>query len=238
MRQMSPRTRSCKEVENSVDNTKGDMNNAKGKRGKSDVREVLAVQSGLSLEGEAEAEGRKVSPVPQPAAPGGALPEVGAVAGREARDSTPINPDRWIDDMVGCLCDPIIVWPGGWGDSLPEDIKARITLGRMHQMLKKEQLACDAEVMAYMYTLTLTRPVSEAWTRIYMYVFTREMGDKAPEDLRQDELNNYDMGQLRDLKRWLWTTRVKARKERGRQERREVKAEVEARAPKQMGLPL
>ena len=111
-------------------------------------------------------------------------------------------------------------------------------MGRMIQMMKKEELACDAEVAAYMYTLTLTQPVSEAWTRIYMHVFTKEMGDKTPQDIRQDTLSTYDQGQLRDLKRWLWITRVKARKERRRQERGQAKAEVEARAPKQLGLPL
>lgn len=213
------------------------MSNAKGKRGKSDVREVLAVQSGLPLEGQAEAEGRPVPEVREPTAPDGALPEVGAVAGPEAGHRAPFNLDRSMDDLVGALSDPIIVWPGGWGETLPDDIKTRITMGRMIQMMKKEELACDAEVMAYMYTLTLTQPVSEAWTRIYMYVFTQEMGDKVPEDLRQDELNNYDMGQLLDLKRWLWNARVKARRERGSAKRREEKAEAAARAPKQLGLP-
>jgi hypothetical protein len=43
---------------------------------------------------------------------------------------------------------------------------------------------------------------------------------------------------LLEFKRWLWDTRVKARKKRRRQERNQKRAEAAARAPKQLGLPL
>jgi hypothetical protein len=28
--------------------------------------------------------------------------------------------EKGISDIVGCLTDPIVVFPGGWGDTLPE----------------------------------------------------------------------------------------------------------------------
>ena len=34
--------------------------------------------------------------------------------------------DSVIGDLVGTLTDPIIVYPGGWGDSLPEWLKNAI----------------------------------------------------------------------------------------------------------------
>ncbi len=39
--------------------------------------------------------------------------------------------EKGISDIVGCLTDPIIVFPGGWGDTLPEWLKTTITLERM-----------------------------------------------------------------------------------------------------------
>ena len=39
--------------------------------------------------------------------------------------------DKWIDDLVGAIADPIIVFPGGWMDTLPDWIKPQITLERL-----------------------------------------------------------------------------------------------------------
>lgn len=218
------------------------MSNAKGKRGKPDVREVLEVQRGLPLAGEAEAEARPVPQVPQPAAPDGTLPEVGTVGGPEARDSAPFNLDRAIDDLVGSFTDPIIVMPGGWGDTLPEWIKTRITVERMAENMRglhgEQPTGTDAEAMAYLYTASLTAPMSSEWVSIYMYLFTRVMGDKVPEDLRKEKLPDYEKGLLQEFKRWLWNTRVKARKERRHQERAAEKPEIAAQAPEQLGLAL
>jgi len=40
--------------------------------------------------------------------------------------------EQGISDIVGCLTDPIIVFPGGWGDTIPEWLKTAITLERMN----------------------------------------------------------------------------------------------------------
>jgi len=150
--------------------------------------------------------------------------------------------DKQIDDVVGALTDPIIVMPGGWGETLPDWIKTRITLERLVENVKaargEHPTGTDAEAMAYLYTASLTAPMSEHWANIYFYVFTRVMGDKAPEDLRRDELTNYEQGLLGDLKAWLWNQRVKVRQERRREKRAREKAETAARAPKQLGLPM
>ena len=44
--------------------------------------------------------------------------------------------DKGISDIVGCLTDPIIVFPGGWGDNIPEWLKNAITLERMMDSMK------------------------------------------------------------------------------------------------------
>ncbi len=44
--------------------------------------------------------------------------------------------EKGISDLVGCLTDPIIVFPGGWGDTLPEWLKNAVTLERLAMNMK------------------------------------------------------------------------------------------------------
>lgn len=140
--------------------------------------------------------------------------------------------DKWIGDIVGVFCDPIIVYPSGWQDTLPDWIKSQITLERLImnvKVLKEGGVPVgDTEVLAYIYPRTLEAPMSEQWTRIYMYVFNQAMKFKkteVPEDLKVEALSDWDMHQLNDLKRWIYDRRVKHRKEKERGERREQKEE-------------
>jgi hypothetical protein len=131
--------------------------------------------------------------------------------------------DGWISDLVGALCDPIIVYPSGWEDTLPDWIKPQITLERLIMNLKVAKEGGvpvgDTEALAYIYPRTLESPMSEQWVRIYMYIFTQAMKFKkteVPEDLRSEVLTEYDMRELNDLKRWIYERRVKDRKEKAR----------------------
>jgi hypothetical protein len=66
-------------------------------------------------------------------------------------------------DIVGCLTDPIIVFPGGWGETIPEWLKGAITMERMIGNLKsfkgEEPTGTDAEACAYLMTVSLTQPM-------------------------------------------------------------------------------
>ena len=144
--------------------------------------------------------------------------------------------ERWIDDLVGALVDPIIVYPSGWQDTLPDWIKPQITLERLIMNIKVAKdggvPVGDTEALAYIYPRTMEAPMSEQWYRIYMYVFTQAMKFKkteVPEDLKSETLTDYDMHQLNDLKRWIYDRRVKHRKEKARGERRQAKKEAEAK---------
>jgi len=44
--------------------------------------------------------------------------------------------EGWIDDLIGALCDPIIVYPSPWKDDLPDWIKPQITLERLVMNMK------------------------------------------------------------------------------------------------------
>jgi len=143
--------------------------------------------------------------------------------------------DNYIEEMAGALTDPIIVYPGGWMDSVPKDLKNHITMERMVRLMKGDlDLATDAECCAYLMTRSLEAPLSYEWAQIYMYVFTKAMGDKAPEDVRVDSLDNYMMGKLIHFKRWIRTRQLQHRKERKKEEHHQQKA----KEPQQQFLPL
>jgi hypothetical protein len=145
----------------------------------------------------------------------------------------PKNIDSMIGDLVGTLTDPIIVYPGGWGDDLPEWLKNAITLERLIENMKttkgEQPTGTDAEACAYLNTASLSAPMDSDWSQIYLYVagktYTRWQKNKMPDDIRVDSLNNQQMADLNRLKEWLYRWRTTARQEAERCERRQLKEE-------------
>jgi hypothetical protein len=141
--------------------------------------------------------------------------------------------DSVIGDLVGTLTDPIIVYPGGWGDSIPEWLKNAITLERMIENMKttkrEEPTGTDAEACAYLNTASLTAPMDGDWSQIYLYVagktYTRWRKSEMPDDIRVDSLNDQQTADLNRLKEWLYQRRTTARQESERTERRQQKEE-------------
>ncbi len=150
--------------------------------------------------------------------------------------------EKGISNIVGVFCDPIIVFPGGWGDTLPEWLKSSITLERlvmnMRALKGEEMTGTDAEACAYLNTASLTQPMDHDWTQIYLYIATKvyekwrtkESGVTMPEDIRVESLNDNQMSDLNRLKAWLYQKRTTVRQDRERAERRQKKEEEAARA--------
>ena len=145
--------------------------------------------------------------------------------------------EKGISDIVGCLTDPIIVFPGGWGDTIPEWLKTAIILERMigdMKALKGEELTgTDAEACVYLMTVSLTQPMDSDWTQIYLYVasqtYKRWGKGEMPADIVVDSISDYQMGELNRLKLWLYGQRIEPRVEKDRAERREKKEEQETK---------
>jgi len=145
--------------------------------------------------------------------------------------------EQGISDIVGCLTDPIIVFPGGWGDTLPDWLKTAITLERMMGNMKalkdEEPTGTDAEACAYLMTVSLTQPIDSDWTQIYLYVATQTYKQwnkgEMPADIVVESISDYQMQKLNRLKAWLYERRIRVRVEKDRAERREKKEEAEAR---------
>ena len=145
--------------------------------------------------------------------------------------------EKGISDIVGALSDPIIVFPGGWGDTLPDWLKNAITLERLAMNMKalkgEEMTGTDAEACAYLYTASLTQPMGHDWTQIYLYIasqtYRRWGKNEMPTDIAVDKLDDEQMRDLNRLKAWLYQRRTTIRLERDRAERRQKKEEEATR---------
>ncbi len=142
--------------------------------------------------------------------------------------------DKGITEIVSALFDPIIVMPGGWGESLPEWLKKRVTLERLAENMLgttegSEPTATDAEAACYLYTASLSAPIGSDWAQIYLYVAGGEMKNESenelPEDIRVDSLTEQQRRDLRQLKSWIYKARVKHRREKASGGRRERQTE-------------
>jgi len=142
--------------------------------------------------------------------------------------------EKGISDIVGVFTDPILVFPGGWGDTLPEWLKGAITMERLMSNVEAlktgEMTGTDAEACAYLYTASLTAPMDSDWTQIYLYiagkVYSRWKKTEMPEDIRVESLRDDQLRDLNRLKEWIYRQRARIRLERDRAERRQKKEEV------------
>ena len=149
--------------------------------------------------------------------------------------------EKGISEIVGVFTDPILVFPGGWGDTLPDWLKSTITLERlvmnMRALKGEEMTGTDAEACAYLYTAALTQPMDHDWGQIYLYIANKvysqwrqkESGAEIPEDIRVESLTKDQEVDLNRLKAWLYRKRTEVRLERERAERRQKREEEAAR---------
>ena len=154
------------------------------------------------------------------------------------------SPAKGIDNLVGALCDPIIVFQCGWAtkDFIPEWLRNRITLDRMIELMvatneKRDPIGTDSEALAYMMPRTMEAPLDHDWHRIYLYLATKVLdGEKdkvVPDDIRVDKLEGNQERDLLHLKHWIYNTKLKHRKERLkdiRKEKKQRRAEAEGKA--------
>ena len=151
--------------------------------------------------------------------------------------NNPQTMEKGISDIVGVFTDPIIVFPGGWGETLPDWLKNAITLERLEMNMRalkgEEMTGTDAEACAYLYTAALTQPMDHDWAQIYLYIATQTYGrwgkNEMPSDIAVESLRDDQMRDLNRLKEWLHRRRTDIRVERDRAERRQKREEEATR---------
>jgi len=107
----------------------------------------------------------------------------------------------------------------------------------MKALKREEPTGTDAEACAYLYTACLTQPIDSDWTQIYLYVAnqvysrhrTKESGIQVPKDIQVRALSDYQMGELRRLKDWIYERRTQAKQDRDRAEGRGKREEEATR---------
>jgi hypothetical protein len=148
------------------------------------------------------------------------------------------QPVKQISEAIGCLTDPIVVHPGGWGDTLPGWLKEAIPVDRLIENIKtlKEgtPTATDAEACAYLYTACLCFPLPQDWAQIYFYVTGQVMsryrqGVEMPQDIKVETLTDQQTQDLRRLKDFIYRKRVENRQEKDRAERRQQREQAAAK---------
>jgi len=145
--------------------------------------------------------------------------------------------EKGISNIVGALTDPILVFPGGWGDTLPDWLKNAITLERLAMNMRalkgEEMTGTDTEACAYLMSAALTAPMDRDWTNIYLYVAGKVCRQhkqaEVPEDILVESLDADQVRDLDRLKAWIYKKRIDARLEHDQAERRERKQEEAAR---------
>jgi len=140
-----------------------------------------------------------------------------------------------IAEMVGCLSDPIVVYPGGWGDTLPPWLKEAIPIERLIENIRAlkegEPSGTDAEACAYLYTACLNFPFDQDWTQIYLYITNQVMsrhreGVEVPQDIKVDKLTDQQAHDLRRLKDFIYRKRTENRQDKERAGRRQQREEA------------
>lgn len=123
-----------------------------------------------------------------------------------------------LDKAVDYIARPIIVMDPGW--ELPVMLREMITVQRLAASVSGEEIATEAEAMAYISNASMAAPLSHDWVAIYQYLFTRNYNGAIPDELKQDTISNYQQQMLGQLRSWIYTKGIKHVKEAKRNARK------------------
>lgn len=110
---------------------------------------------------------------------------------------------------------PIVVADREWAKDIPEwllkEVKVeRLVYGLASLMKRGTPQVGDAEVAVYLMTNALRQPMSSEYANIYAYLLTRlfrKKGKEVPEDIRREELTDWEEHEFRELKDMIYRRR-------------------------------
>ncbi len=120
-----------------------------------------------------------------------------------------------LENLLINLTRPIVLHPG-WLE-IPDKVKEQISIERAEQILKgNPDRATDAEVVAYLSSMSMAIPLSQEYANIYFYLFQKTMKQikiEVPPDLLEViNLTDYEEHLMEELKSWIWNKSVKGLK--------------------------
>ena len=109
---------------------------------------------------------------------------------------------------------PIILFDVSWKEAVPERIYKIITVDRLINALKHDNLASYAEVSAYLMTASYMGPMSSEWCDIYTHVSCSILQTHFNEDHWNEveaprNLNQYQTERLNKLRRFIYESQIK-----------------------------
>ncbi len=118
------------------------------------------------------------------------------------------------DALTEVLTTPIVYHPGGWEDTVPEELKREVIRQRIEKRVNGGwDEATDAEILCYLMTASLIQPLSSDWTQIFLYQgaqFMPQIRQAVPATPK--ELSDYQRHELSDLKRKIRDSQIRRRK--------------------------
>lgn len=131
---------------------------------------------------------------------------------------------HFVDDVAGALADPLVVYPGGWEDTVPKWLRDQVPLDRLLLMMeakgKRVESGTDSEALAYISTVIPIAPVESEWANIYLWLGRKVMkgglmaprvDEKAFGKISPEKLSDQEKSMLEDLKAWIWRKRTSRR---------------------------
>lgn len=114
--------------------------------------------------------------------------------------------------LMDSLTAPIITYSESWADVLPKRIIDLVTMNRLIQSIKKEEMASWPEVVLYLMTASLEHPIGSDWTDIYCYASCRVEQDHFNNDywdqlFPQRKLSRDQERYVTDLRKWIYERR-------------------------------
>ena len=103
-------------------------------------------------------------------------------------------------DLLPLLPIPQGVWTKDLGylkEEIVEERRRAVEEGREELI----DYASDREVLMVLCEASMNAPIRSEYVEIYQYLMTRVFGDRVPEDLRKENLSDYEKQLLMDMKR-------------------------------------
>ena len=114
---------------------------------------------------------------------------------------------------------PILLANTEWvpPDRLLNEVQSERMVRGLCDLIKPElteEEVGDAEALAYIMPHTNRVPLPRDWAKIYLYLATRiikrwNIEESLPENCRVEELTDYEINKLNELKRWIYEKRGK-----------------------------